>query len=189
MFGREELGRSRLLRDCAREVRGGKTLQAHEITNRCGDHVKKQEASAFSITLRPSSGSQLGKALSALTEHEPGSEQWDSANDIINSAVDAKRKRQPQERHQARCTSVYVDLNDAGTDWLRPVDITKDEARNNIVGAVNDYAHEVDRLTNEGLGPPLQQHSPQLSVEEMSIARARMSHPVDIPPPMWPKPD
>lgn len=186
MFGREELGRSRLLRNCAREVREGKTLQAHEITKRCEDHVRKQEASAFGITLRPSSDSQLGKALSALTEHEPGSEQWNNANDVINSAADAKRKRQPHERHQARCSSLYVDLNDPGTDWLRPVDISREEARINISDAVNDYAQEVDRLTNEGLRPTLQQHFPHLSVEAMSVARARMSHAVDIPRPIWP---
>jgi AbiV family abortive infection protein len=47
MFGREELGQSRLLRDCAWEVREGKVPQPDEIKRRCKDHVKKQEASAF----------------------------------------------------------------------------------------------------------------------------------------------
>ena len=41
MFGREELGRSRLLRDCSGEVRDGKLLQPNEIKKRCDDHVKK----------------------------------------------------------------------------------------------------------------------------------------------------
>src|SRR6266566_5212144 len=69
MFGREELGRSRLLRDCAREVREGNLLQPHKITERCKDHVRKQKASAFHITLSPPSDSQLGKDLRSLNEY------------------------------------------------------------------------------------------------------------------------
>lgn len=187
MFGREELGRSRLLRDCAQEVHEGKALQAHEITKRCEDHVRKQGASAFGVTLRPSSDSQIGKALSAMTQHEPGSEEWSNANDLVNSAADAKQKRQPHDRHQARCKGLYVDLNDSGTNWLRPIEISREEARINISDAVNDYAQEVDRLTNEGLRTSLQQNFPRLNVEAMSEARTRMPHAVDLPRPVWPR--
>ena len=186
MFGREELGRSRLLRDCAREVREGNLLQPHKITERCKDHVRKQKASAFHITLSPQSDSQLGKALRSLNEYEPSSEQWHNAESDINSAVKAKLKRQPDERHQARCSALYVDLNGLGTDWLRPsVKIAKDETRKAINNAISDYNREVDRLTNEESHPTLEQYQPHLSVKAMSIARSKMSHPMDIPRLRW----
>ena len=185
MFGREELGRSRLLRDCAREVREGKLLQPRDIANRCEDHVRKQAAADFHLTLKPSLDSQWGKAIRALSEHDPSSEQWHKANQLIDIAVDAKRKRQPEKRHQARCSNLYVDLNHQGTDWLRPVDVAKDEAHDEINSAISDYMHEVRRLTNEESYPILEQYQPHLSVKAMSIARSKMSHPVDIPQPRW----
>jgi len=128
----------------------------------------------------------LGKALRSLNEYEPSSEQWHNAESDINSAVKAKLKRQPDERHQARCSALYVDLNDLGTEWLRPsVNIAEDEARTEINSTISDYNREVDRLTNEELHPTLEQYQPHLSVEAMSIARSKMSHPVDIPRLKW----
>src|SRR5215467_306493 len=70
MFGREELGRSRLLRDCAGEVGKGKSLQPDAIERRCVDHVKKQEASAFATRLSPPPDSQVGQALRDLNKYE-----------------------------------------------------------------------------------------------------------------------
>lgn len=186
MFGREELGRSRLLRECSREVHDGKPLQAHEITKRCEDHVRKQAASAFGTTLRPPANSQLGMALHAVSAYQPGSAEWNKANDVINSAVEAARKRQPHDRHEARCDGLYVDLNDLGTGWLRPIDISKEEARTHISDALNDYAQEVDRLSNEGLHPTLEQHAPHVRASAMAAARAAMSQSVEIPRLVWP---
>jgi len=184
MFGREELGRSRLLRDCAREVCNGKLLTPAKINGRCRGHVEKQEPAIFHITLQPTPGSQEHKALTDLNE-QPGSEQWNEARDVLDSAVEEERKRQPKERHQRRMSSLYVDLNDSGTEWLRPVNITEDEARSEINSAISDYNHEVDRLTNEESHPTLEQYQPQLSVKAMSIARSKMSHSVDIPRLRW----
>jgi AbiV family abortive infection protein len=187
MFGREELGRSRLLRDCAREVCNGKLLTPDKIKRRCSDHVEKQKPATFHIPLQPTPGSQEHKALTDLNEHKPGSEQWNEARDVLDSAVEEERKRQPKGRHQRRMSSLYVDPNDSGTgpEWLRPVNITEDEARSEINSAISDYNHEVDRLTNEESHPALEQYQPHLSVKAMSIARSKMSHPVDIPRLGW----
>jgi len=185
MFGREELGRSRLLRDCAREVCNGKLLTPAKINKRCRDHAGKQKLATFHITLKPTLGSQEHKALTDLNEHKPGSEEWNEARDVLDSAVEEERKRQPKKRHLRRMSSLYVDLNASGTEWLRPVNITEDEARSEINSAISDYNHEVDRLINEESHPTLEQYQPQLSVKAMSIARSKMSHSVDIPRLRW----
>lgn len=183
MFGREELGRSRLLRDCSGEVREGKLLQPDEIKKRCDDHVRKQEASVLHTTLSYPPDGQLAKAFRDLREHDLGSEQWTKAYDLIASAFDAKKKRQPHQRHEARCSSLYVDLNNLGTEWLRPVNIGKDEAYDEITTALGEYTHEVELLIHAESNPTLEQRAPHLRLKAMSIARSKMSPPVDIPRP------
>jgi AbiV family abortive infection protein len=185
MFGREELGRSHLLRDCAGEVRAGKLLQPDEIKSRCQDHVKKQEASASQTKISTPPGSALARVSRDLNKYDPGSEQWQEAYNAINSAHDAKRRRQPHQRHEARCSSLYVDLNDQGTAWLRP-NITKDEAYNEITTAIGEYTHEVELLIHAESNPTLEQRAPRLSLKAMSSARSKMSPPVDIPRPSLP---
>ena len=181
MFGREELGRSRLLRDCSGEVCEGKSLRPNEIKRRCRDHVEKQEASAFHTKLSTPPGSRLAQASGDLHKYEPGSEQWRKAYDFIDVAVEAKRKRQPDERHKARCSSLYVDLNGQGTAWLRPASIAKDEAYNEITTAIADYSFEVYRLLDVESDPILEQRQPHLRLKAMRIARAKMTQPLDIP--------
>jgi AbiV family abortive infection protein len=188
MFGREELGRSLLLRDCAKKVNEGETLQAEEIIKRCENHVSKQAASAFGTTLRPSNDSELGKALNAKCTHAPSSDKWVRAEEVINSAIEAKQKRQPNERHQLRCSSLYVDISAIGTGWARPVEISKEEALNNIYDAINDYSLEVDRLTNIELQSILEQHSPHVRAKARSIAKVKMVS-INVLPPAWPSYD
>lgn len=188
MFSREELGRSRLLRDCSTDVRNGQVLQAKDITKRCQDHVVKQNASVGSITLRTTNDTELGKALQTQREYAPSSEQWKRAESFVNSAHEAKQKRQPNERHQLRCNSLYVDINGMGTDWARPVEIFKEEARNHLEEAASDYSIEAERLTNEDLRSMLEQHSPHVCAKAMKTAREKMVKNVNILPSSWPSP-
>src|ERR1700722_1238991 len=91
MFVREELGRSRLLRICAGEVKAGQLYTPSEIAAKCDDHVARQA-----------------------------------------SAYETKRERQPDEGHEALCDGLYVDLDEAGTSWHRPADLSNAEAREQI---------------------------------------------------------
>lgn len=182
MFGREEVGRSRLLRDCAREVREGRTLTAHDVRKRSDDHVEKQSASAFSAVLRPRMDSALGKALVTLSQCDPSSKEWQDANILVESATNAKQKNQSQQRHESRCNALYVDLSAYATRWYRPTDISKDDAREGISQAVNDYGLERERFINSQLAITV---PPHVSRDEMLAARERMSDPVDLPAPMW----
>jgi AbiV family abortive infection protein len=178
MFAREELGRSMLLRECAREVRGGKILSTKDVTKRCDSHVAKQAASAFSIVLRGG----IRQALTDLSSHDPLSERGQAADAMVRSAVSAKQKRQPQQRHDDRCNALYVDLNEVGTAWRCPTDIQKDEARNGIGEAVSDYAMERERLLNSQTAITIRPH---VMREEMISAKAQMSVSVDVPAPIW----
>jgi AbiV family abortive infection protein len=183
MFGREELGRSRLLRDCAREVREGFALTVHDVRNRCEDHVAKQSESAFCIVLRPPMDSALGRAMTIMSQPDPSSREWQDAKDMLDAAIGSKQKRQPQQRHDSRCNALYVDLNSSGTGWHRPTEIAEDDARNAIQEALNDYRLERERLTNPALAIANPVH---VSVKDMTEARARMAVEVDLPPaPLW----
>lgn len=190
LFGREELGRSRLLRECAREVRAGKSLDANEVRARCDDHVKKQEAAAFSVTLKPSKDSALDSALDralSTLQNDPASEASKGASALVDSAASKKLKRQPSDRHEARCCALYVDLDITGGDWLRPEDFDVDEARNHIREAVKDYAMERENLTNPTLRATLEQHLPHISVREMWSARNMLRRSISLPLPIQPK--
>ena len=183
MLGREELGRSRLLRDCSGEVKAGKVFTPSEIKDKCGDHVTKQEASALSTVLRPSRDSALGKALLALNEHPHTSREYRDARKLLDTAYEAKTKRQPADRHDARCNSLYVDLDESGSSWNRPIDVSIEMARQQINDACNDYMGEFDRLTQGGLFDHLQPH---ICGKEMHAARQKMP-PFELPLPGWPK--
>jgi AbiV family abortive infection protein len=149
MFGREELGRSRLLRTCAGEVNAGQLYTPSEIAAKCDDHV----------------------------------EEYRAANELLERAYEAKRKRRPDDRHEARCDGLHVDLDEAGTSWHRPIDLSIEEARQQITDAANDYSGELDRLSHEGLFDSLQPH---IRGKEMLAARQQMA-PFDVPAACWPK--
>jgi AbiV family abortive infection protein len=161
MLGREEMGRSRLLRDLSGEVSAGKTLSVNEVARRCGGHVDKQSAAALSIMLR-------GAAAKQATPQ----------------SVKAKAKRQPQDRHDARKDSLYVDLKASGKDWNRPMDVTDEQARDHLTEAINDYANAWDQLVVMGLTPGAHPHT---RGPAMHAALGKMSRPVELigPVELW----
>jgi len=149
MFGREELGRSRILRTLADKVAAGAFFSAAKVKKRCEDHVNKQRAGALGTTLRVVPSSQLAAALQARASSVPGSADWVAARDVIRAASDAKTKRDPQDRHGTRENAVYVDLDSNGTSWSRPCTIAAAVAREHIEDAVGDYAYECDALRDD----------------------------------------
>lgn len=63
-FAREELGRSRILRDLHRKmVKDGQAVTIKDIQNKCQDHVTKQQWAQLSITQRFSGDEGLGRLL------------------------------------------------------------------------------------------------------------------------------
>lgn len=177
MFGREELGRSTILQDLADKVAAGTSLRPEDVRDACDDHVRKQSAGSFSTTLRAEPPSSIDTALRKKLSASPGSEEWQAATETVDQATNAKRKQEPQRRHSMRVAGLYVDLNDAGTGWLRPCTQDVLEARTEITYAVNDYAIERDRLRDEVL---------ENDFPEMARALASMSSKVTLLVPRWP---
>ena len=149
MFGREEVGRSRILRTLADEVATGSTFNTAEVIKRCEDHVMKQREGATGTTLRVAPPSQLAKSLQARVSSAPRSPEWKAARDMISAAVARKAKRDPQDRHDMREKSLYVDLDSNSISWSRPCTIDATVAREHIEDAVGDYAIECDALRDD----------------------------------------
>jgi AbiV family abortive infection protein len=178
MFGREELGRSIILRELAKRVTAGEHLSPEAVRGACAKHVEKQAAGALSTTLRTQAPTQLDAALRARMRVNSGSEEWQQASKAVKVATDMKRKRQPQDRHEMRERALYVDLDATGIAWLRPATLDSACCLDELTDAVNDYAGERDRLRDEVL---------DLDFPEMAAARASMAPKVDLPKPRWPK--
>jgi AbiV family abortive infection protein len=178
MFGREELGRSKILREIADRVDDGGVATPAEVRDACGDHVRKQSAGASSTTLRAEPPSGVDTALREMLVTEPGSHEWKAARQTADLATDAQRKRNPERRHSIRMGGLYVDLDGAGSGWDKPCIRDASEARNEITDTVNDYAAERDRLRADVLD---EDHS------EMACSLASMPSRITLPEPRWPR--
>ena len=177
MFGREEVGRSRILRTLADEVACGASLSSKNVTDRCNDHVKKQRAGAAGTTLRVAPPSELSKALQVQTSSATKSPVWKAARDVISAAVASKAKRDPQYRHDMREKALYVDLDSNSKIWSRPCTIAPTAAREHIEDAVGDYAIECDALRDDVIADDF---------PTMAKARARMKPAPVLLAAIWP---
>ncbi len=178
MFGREELGRSQILRHLADRVDEGGRFEAADVHEACDNHVSKQSAGALSTALRAEPPTGVDAALRVMLSSEAGSEACKAAKQTADLATTAKRKHNPQRRHSIRIRGLYVDLNESGSGWLRPSTRDSAEALNEIVDSVNDYAAERDRLRDEVL---------EDDYPEMARARLSMPSEVILLAPLWPK--
>ncbi|MEK9140911.1 MAG: AbiV family abortive infection protein [Nitrospirota bacterium] len=149
MFGREEVGRSRILRTLAHEVATGATFNTVEVTKRCENHVRKQREGATGTTLSIVPPSELAKAAQSRVSSAHGSPEWKAARDVISAAAASKAKRDPQDRHDMREKALYVDLDSNSKCWSRPCAIDATVAREHIEDAVGDYASECDALRDD----------------------------------------
>ncbi len=140
-FGREELGRYRILLDLWRRSRDRKeTFSADQIGKACDDHVTKQQAGMLSVNVRADRDSGLGKILRAKMENHPHSEEYQSAEVELNRINEIKIKRTPHERHGKRMSALYVEP-ESETQWNRPADESSPLAAHDFLqDAVNDYS-------------------------------------------------
>jgi AbiV family abortive infection protein len=178
MFGREELGRSTILRQLAKRVTEGEHLSPKYVQAACKDHPKKQASGALSTTLRTEGPNQHDAAARVRMRGDPSSEEWQQASEVIDLARDSKSKCQPNDRHKLRERALYVDLEATETTWLRPVTLDSAQCFNEIDEAINDYAGQYNLLHGEVLASEF---------PEMAAALANMEPKVILPKPRWPK--
>ena len=177
MFGREEVGRSRIFRTLADEVARGAVLTSKNVIDRCNDHVKKQREGAAGTTIRVTPPSQLADALQVRVSSVSGSPEWKAARDKISDAVASKTKRDPQDRHDMREKALYVDLDVNSNRWSRPCTIAATAAREHIEDAVGDYAIERDALRDDVIADDF---------PNMAKARDKMKPAPVLLPAIWP---
>jgi AbiV family abortive infection protein len=179
MLAREELGKHRILRDEWKEsVDTGKAPSVAQIKSACEDHIEKQKQSQLSITLMTDVASALDTALRTRVESRPADANFQAAERVIRTAIDAKLKHAPQERHETRLAGFFVDLEDSGTDWKRPSKIiSQKDAYRLLNDAANDYTGQWDRFSNTAL------------LEDSGLAEAlkAWSDKPDLPPPARPE--
>ena len=147
MLAREEYGKARKLFELAA---AGQNVDADDVV--MADHIEKQTAARVSVVLRsldPNSG--LGKLLwqaSTLNRTE--------AMHALGRVIDAAVRRAPEERHDARMRSLYVDWEPTLRKWSRPEMMIADEAKYQLDHAINDYAVYVSNIgeaMTDVLGP------------------------------------
>jgi AbiV family abortive infection protein len=138
-FAREELGRSKILRDFWRQQLGGSPVTIEEINEACNDHVEKQKAGMLSITTRANRDTVLGKILADHITNSPQSQKFKDAAAALKQIDKKTVKHTPDERHAKRKASLYVEP-ESSNDWNRPADVSAMDAYNCLVGAVNDYS-------------------------------------------------
>ena len=183
MFGREELGRSRLLMAAAADVRGGKALTRSNIAERCRPHEGKHAAGALSIVMRPKIGDAAYDALQKRDQAARGSPERLEAEAAVNALADAELKAAPKRRHASRMSAIYVDITKDGQGWSRPTSVDAAVARDEVNDAVNDYSVGLQRFDAAWLAvPDVRKFWPD-------IEYLHKYKPVGIalPPPVWPR--
>jgi AbiV family abortive infection protein len=146
LLAREELGRGNILLDLWRKGSGGTDVSVDEVQNACADHVEKQRRGQLSTTNHWQGTSGLEKLLRERSR-AIGTSEYAKLDKQLKKIDEQKAKRTPGERHSTRLKAMYVDLNEAGTEWNRPCLLPRGEATNCLTDAINDYSVKQDRLT------------------------------------------
>lgn len=179
MLAREELGKARILLDLWREAERGREIQADEILDKLDDHEAKQRKAQISHMLRTSDRESVQGKLLWTTMRGETAQEREAARQKLDELTQSQRRRIPTDRHKARMRALYVDLDEQGTGWNRPVEMPND-ARALIEDAANDYALQYDRF--QGRLEILAHIEPKLA-----DALAQWPERPALPAPVWPK--
>ena len=137
LLAREELGRSRYLRDQRKDVVKGKTVPINTISKACENHLMKQKLGQHSVVLKTPG---LAKHLQVISGASPQSKEYQEADQILDKLTKKKMARTPHDRLAEREKSFYVQPDDLGTGWDKPWEKDKEEAIDTIQHAINDYS-------------------------------------------------
>jgi AbiV family abortive infection protein len=134
MIGREELGKHRMLLEQWRKAEDtGQFPTIDAIQTACADHVDKQRRALLGLTFIAESTSALDTAIRTQFKHKPQDTEYQQAEKVIQTAIRSVAKRAPDDRHAARMSALYVDLEDSGLDWSRPSHLQPDDAKNSLM--------------------------------------------------------
>jgi len=174
MFAREEIGKARLLFGLAAETASGRKITVVDVRAECVDHEGKQEAAVFSISLSAPRDSAAAEIMKRVFSREDS----DDAREVLEQLgrlVQAKRRRTPSDRHEARLRALYVDVRDDGA-WSRPEDFDRQAALGHLCDSLNDYSI-ISSNIQQGRGA---------APEVLRLILDWPDRP-PLPPPSWPK--
>jgi AbiV family abortive infection protein len=150
LLGREELGAYRFLREeWQKAVETGVVPDADAVRTKLRNHEFKQRCAMGSLTYMSEGGGRFDKLARTVAESHPASEEHRKAASELNAALKRMGDRAPGQRHAARMRALYVDLQDSGAGWNRPVNLSRREATRSVLEAMNYYAIVYDRLRPE----------------------------------------
>ena len=149
LLAREELGRYRILLKLWRRAINGDLFSVQDVRAACDDHVSKQRHAQLSMTYRVEPSTGLAQLFRGRIETRPGTPEYKRIDDQLKQLDDTMRKRTPEDRHEMRMTVLYLDINDYGTDWIRPAAISRTKATNELTDAVNDYSLQLDKIAHD----------------------------------------
>jgi AbiV family abortive infection protein len=182
-FAREELGRSRILLDLWRNSSRASIVTIKDVEAAVKNHVEKQRAGMFSLTMRADSEGELAKILRIRRTESPQSKKWQDADAKLKTIDAEMAERTPRDRHAERMSALYVEPKST-TEWNRPADKSVKEAYEFLVDAINDYRA---RYQSWYFGSPadlLQHNDPELySAFKRMSDRPTLPVPID---PSWP---
>ena len=138
MLAREEMGKARILFKLSGEVEAGRALSQRELAETLEDHLEKQTHGQLSVVLSGAQGTQLDKLIRATMD--PSHPDFEAATAELDEVRKRKMRRIPDERHSLRQRAMYVDPTETGEGWNRPAGFTKDESRDQLFQAMNDYS-------------------------------------------------
>ncbi len=177
-FAREELGRSRILRELRQKIienRGDVTLE--EIQGRCDAHVIKQKNAQLVSIQRFSLDDSLGKLRKRKIGNLPQSEEFKEAEKQLDDITKRQKKRAPGDRHRTRMRALYIEPDEAGLSWNRPKEVPRDQARIFLEDTAQEYALAYDQL---------QRGSVRYRDPEFTSALGKWTDRPELPAPQWP---
>ncbi len=142
VYCREELGRSEILLDMARNAADSRGVQLQDVRDRCKKHIDKLTHGQAGITLRvtPAQTSRLGPLFT--NQRNPD---YTAARADLDRAIQAKTRRNPLTTNERRLRALYVDPTDDGR-WHRPSQQPSSDAFDLLDEVAGDYAMRLDRL-------------------------------------------
>jgi len=149
-LGREELGKSVILRDFRKKLVGGsETVTLEDVREACKVHAAKLVKGQLSVVMRTEGGDALDKLLRVVDHSDRPSSDRRAARKQLDAYIKHQRKLQPQDRHRQRIAALYVEPKETGTAWTRPVDVSQEEARRCVEDFANDYSAKCSRFRPE----------------------------------------
>jgi AbiV family abortive infection protein len=136
LLSREELAKSRKLFWLWKRANHGEQITREHVEDELAmNHVEKQRYGQAHFTFQI--GAPIMEALNRGKEADPA--EYEKAVQRANAIIKRGLKGAPDARHLQRLRAFYVDPAMNG-QWIRPSDITRDDAEHAILEARNDYS-------------------------------------------------